>query len=590
MWNRTLTLVRVAGTLLVSGCADNPLIVTDENALAAAISRANAAPDRVDDVGIGVIGRRPLLMADSTLFAIGAEVDSVFILGLKHPGSKRGNWHGEVFVNSDARSQFAAIVSGSDRGISLVGRDSILPVLYLRISSKDALTWLRRQPFVDYLEPNALPRGDRALLSSDGCDAPLVTDPVTYDSNGEIINPPFVTENLYKAWIVSQGGGVTLGLADTRIPSNQTEFYPTASRPDLGFATGLSGGRLFEQQDGGGADFSHAVRMGIIMAAPRNGIGTNGVAWRANLRSGAALSGINIQWGPSMTQIMLGVRYAANEENGNVKHVVAMAFGQITGSDLLADEIRRLYYQRDVVFIGAAGTGVPNWPGGGSDVVIFPASMPEVLAVSGTTMSGGKDPESSGNAKVELTAIVPNLVGNYNLFTTGPSSATTTQMSHSSSATAVISGVAALVRSRFPQLNNEGVRFQLTRRFLGGCGTGRNDWKPVVDALAAVGSFCGNRLIADIAPVEFNCLYSPAQTITVYTSPVIGQNPFTFLWGNGSTQASTAYTVSPPQGTTKLWYNTTSVSLTATDPLLEESRSESVFILARVRDLTTCRR
>ena len=95
-------------------------------------------------------------------------------------------------------------------------------------------------------------------------------------------------------------------------------------------------------------------------------------------------------------------------------------------------------------------------------------------------------------------------------------------------------------------------------------------------------------MLGSIAPVEFNCLYSPAKIITVYPSPTIGQNPFTFAWSNGSTQQSTTYAVYPPQGTTKLWYNTTAVSLTATDPMLGESRTESTFILARVKDLTTC--
>ena len=400
------------------------------------------------------------------------------------------------------------------------------------------------------------------------------------------MNPPFVTENLYKAWVISQGSGVTLGLADAVISWNQTEFFATASVPDGGFATGLSAGRIFEQS-GGGSVCSHAPRMAILMAGPRNGRGTNGVAWKANLRSGGALDGPNIQWGPAMTQIMLGVRYAANEENPNTKHVVAMAFGQWDWSDLLADEISRLYYQRDVLFVGAAGTGFPNIFGG-SDVVVFPASMPEVLAVSSTTTAGGKDPASSGNAKVELTALTDNLVGNLNIYSTATNSNTLTQLSHSSSATAVISGVAALVRSRFPTLNNVSVRFQLTRRSLGDCTPGRQDWKPVVDALAAVGSFCGSNVLGSIAPVEFNCLYSPAKTVTVYPSPTIGQNPFTFVWSNGSTQASTTYTAYPPQGTTKLWYNTTAVSLTATDPMLGESRTESVFILARVNALSTC--
>jgi Subtilase family len=160
-----------------------------------------------------------------------------------------------------------------------------------------------------------------------------------------------------------------------------------------------------------------------------------------------------------MTQIMLGVRYAANETDLSRKHVVAMAFGQEHHSDLLSEEITRLYYGQDVRFIAAAGTNVPYylWHGGGSAVVTYPASKLEVMAVSATETDGSKNPDSSGNDKVELTAFSKNTVGNYNLYGYLPgvsNSNTTTELNHSSASTTVISGVAALVRTRFPRMTN----------------------------------------------------------------------------------------------------------------------------------------
>ena len=506
----------------------------------------------------------------------------------------RGSYNGEVFVDETSRQGSSAALRNASLGIRIIGGDSILPVLYAKVPTRQALSRLRQFAFVDYVEPNRVGK-DYALNSGDPCAVPAPGLPITYDANGEIVNPPFVTQNIVAAWAINQGQGATLGLADALVDDGQKEFYADAAYTNSGFTGGLSGGRFFEQQTPApgvtGSTCSHATRMAIIMAAPRNGWGTNGVAWKASLRSGGAIEGPNIQWGPAMTQIMLGVRYAANETDASRKHVVAIAFGQTSHSDLLSDEINRLYYTKDVLFIGAAGTNVPEYPGGGTDVVVFPASKNEVFAVSATETDGTRNPQSSGNAKVELTAFSKNLVGNFNIngWIPGASNSnTTTELNHSSAATAVISGVAALVRTRFPQMTNEQVRAQLKARTLTQCYL-RNDWKPVVDALAATGSFCGSRVLGPILPIEFNCLYSPAKSVTVTTSALLGQNPFTFAWSNGSSQASTTYTVYPPQGPTKLWYNTTQVALTVTDQLSGDSRTESAFVLARVNDLSTCR-
>ena len=570
----------------VVACADSGRPIVETPNLFARTDRANAAPERNSDRDYLDASKRYSDESDSSLFRLASTGDTTFVVGVKIPGTRRGVWKGEVYVDETLRRSSQMALSDSSAGFRVVGGDSLLPVLYVKVSTREALAKLRRLPFVDYVEPNTVGK-DFSARSGDPCGVPAPGLPISYDANGEIVNPPWVTENIVAAWQVNQGEGVTLGLADALIDFGQTEFY--ADSWTGGFTGGLSTGRLFEQQTAApgvtGSTCSHGSRMATLMAAPRNGYGTNGVAWRANLRSGGAIEGPNIQWGPSITQIMLGVRYAADETDASRKHVVAMAFGQTSHSDLLSDEINRLYYQHDVLFIGAAGTNVPNYPFGGSSVVIFPASKGEVLAVSATELDGTKNPESSGNGKVELTAFSKNLVGGYNIYSWvsgANSSNTVTELNHSSAATAVISGVAALVRTRFPQMTNVQVRAQLLARTLTVCNE-RSDWKPVVDALAAVGSFCGYRFMTKPPQVNFASANSPPQTVTVSLSPLlIPQNTFSHVWFNGSTQTSTTITVYPPPGTPGVWRVAASVSVTGTDHVLGQSRTETLPIMARV--------
>lgn len=577
MRSKALKLLVVSCALSLAACADRALAPT---ASLDVISRASQVPERNSE--LEAAGRGVGHLTDSALFRTGARGDATFIVGMKLPGTRRGNWRGERFVTAAQLLRFTDILARVSRDIRVVATDTLITAAIVRVPTAALLAQVRSQPFVDYVEPANTDSTFRAANSNGDCNGwPLPEQPFNQDAYGEYINNKFDIEHIRQAWAISQGFGVSLGLADMVIDSATSEVFPSGADPMSGFASGLSSARTFAQQAGsGGAVCTHAARMAMLMAGPRNQRGTNGVAYGASMRSGARITSPQTEVNINMYTVLEGIRYAADEANLSAKHVVAMAFGQLSWSNMLSDEITRLYYQKDVVFIGAAGTDVPGFLGGAS-VVIFPAAMNEVLAASATTVTGQRDPASSGNAKVELTAITPNNIG------PAPTGGLS-QLNHSSAATAVISGVAALVRARFPFYNNEQVRYQLTRRTLQMCET-RQDWKPVVDALAAVGSFCGTHLIGSLPLVTFQCKYSPAQVVTVYTDMLLGQNPFTFAWSSGSTQQSATYVVSPPQGSEGLWYNTTNVALSVTDTMSGETRSENDFILAKVLGGPKCR-
>jgi subtilisin family serine protease len=321
-----------------------------------------------------------------------------------------------------------------------------------------------------------------------------------------------------------------------------------------------------------------------------------GVAWRANLRSGAALTEVNIQFAPPMSQIARGVRFAANQYSLLPK-VVAMAFGQLTGSDLLSDVIQDLTWNFDVVFIGAAGTDVPAEVGG-DGVIIFPASLPWVLAVTSANASGNPDPGTSNHPLARLSALRDNVVGPMLFSGVHPTLGycesclvNHSSFSGSSGATAVISGVASLVRSRFPWMSNEQVRDQLVSR---SSPQGVYPFpRPHVDALAALGSFCGRMI--DFEPdvyVDFETTSDPPRTLQISGMNSCGgfQAPLSYTWNAAtdeeplpsySSGASVTVMIFPPSSASSQFVESGSVLATITDPTLGSSVQRHVRIHRR---------
>ena len=98
--------------------------------------------------------------------------------------------------------------------------------------------------------------------------------------------------------------------------------------------------------------------------------------------------------------------------------------------------------EKDVVLVAGAGNRDQ-----GHSVVMSPANVPGVIAVSGTRRDGRAHPGSAQGPEVVLAAPMEEIIGAVSVSPNGYGVATGT-----SDATALVSGVAALVRSRFPDL------------------------------------------------------------------------------------------------------------------------------------------
>lgn len=362
------------------------------------------------------------------------------------------------------------------------------------------------------------------------------------------------------AWRRSPGGvGITMGLVDTGLDSSQPDLLAY-------FADGASGGRGIwtdatkpspfavygagypPWQDG----CAHGTHMAGTIAAPMDGRGIVGVAWRSNLATirhhndvANLYSAGDDTWASAQAIDSAARKYGAR--------IITMAWGVVdANSGVITNAIQYWYYYDDdrvkVLFVGAAGTSGSWLPSSTKDVV-FPASLAEVMAVTGVYTTG-PDPqrpeyyvgqENHYGSKVELAAVV-GMPTEANLFV-GESGLGRTD--NSSNAAAIVSGIAALTWAYYPWMSRDQVRQQLRGAgTAGGYGPTATDveGKPigygVVNAHKALGgmyvaSISGSTLIAPQSG------YDPV-TKRYYMAKAGGSGPFEYYWYN--TGATTPYT------------------------------------------------
>jgi subtilisin family serine protease len=366
-------------------------------------------------------------------------------VGLKAAGGVRGTYRGKVLVDRNEKAQGRAAVL-AQRGVELVAADELLPMLEVRLADQAALSAIRKLPFVDYVEPVIVPQEVSPLAGIGGCGwGSTWTGDRQYTSTNDVYSQKFTGMNIPAAWDYSSGAGITIGLIDSGISSGQGQFTTS-------FNSGASSGRTLKllkiaSQPSVYDDCGHGTRMAGIIAAPRDGQSVGGIAYRANLVSVRHASGVAAV---NSSDAKASVRLA----NQNGAQVIVMAWESLNWLWAVSDEIEYWHYGRQVLFFGAAGTS-GCWDGILDSNVIFPADMPEVVAVTGVTYpSGGVPCGIHHGSEVELTSYL-------DVPSTGRYTGDVVGMGGSSNATAVVGSVAALVWSRNPGMTRDQVRARL---------------------------------------------------------------------------------------------------------------------------------
>ena len=368
------------------------------------------------------------------------------MVGLKSPGAPRGVYRGKVLIDVQAWPKAEQAVL-AQKGVTLLRRDDLLPTLEVRLASTVALRAVRKLGVVDYVEP-VVAKGDLSSFAGvGGCGwGSTWTGDRQYTTSGDIYSQKLTAMGIPSAWSYSSGAGVTIGLIDTGISQSQGQFTST-------FTAGESAGRTIRFMyisptfTSAWDACGHGTRMAGIIAAPRDGVNVGGIAYRANLVSVRHADGVAAV---SSSDAKYSVRGAA--QNGS--KVVVMAWESLNWWWQVSDEIEYWHYSRPILFMGAAGTS-----GCGDGIldsnVVFPADMPEVVAVTGVTYPGGGVPCGIHHGSdVELTAYL-------DVPSTGRYTGDVVGMGGSSNATAIAGAVAALVWSRNPAMTRDQLRARL---------------------------------------------------------------------------------------------------------------------------------
>ncbi|WP_434618072.1 S8 family peptidase [Arthrobacter sp. A5] len=322
------------------------------------------------------------------------------------------------------------------------------------------------------------------------------------------------TYGITKAWDVSKDAGVKVAVIDSGIDG---------THPDLNGAlvggTDVSGSGGADGQKGIGAEPVHGTLVATLLAGRGHAAsgsasagpdgrpiptqvgpgddGVIGVAPEAQLLTVSAWLGSTNPSGKSVEeQIPAAVRWAVD----NGAKVINMSLGSTSTAWPQSWDDAFLYaQQKDVVIVAAAGNRKT-----GSAQVGAPATIPGVLAVAGLDHDGTASQDSSSQGiTIGVSAPAEKLVG-------GLPGGGYADWSGKSGAAPIVAGVAALIRSEFPDMSAA----QVINRIVT---TAKGKGEPIPNALYGYGLLDAEAAVtADVPVVSENPLGSIADWIRVH--------------------------------------------------------------------------
>jgi len=225
-------------------------------------------------------------------------------------------------------------------------------------------------------------------------------------------------------WPISQGEGVTVAIVDRGVDDGYRlhELRNGVVLPGVD----ISG---YDEDSKGKADVNgHGTFMALLVAARGGGNGATGIAPKSTILPVKILSGVDTQ---------KGIRWAADHG----AQVINMSIAHIRiGEHCSANLQSAINYaiERDVVIVAAAGN-----EGDEENNVLEPASCPGVLAVGAVDQSGRPWVKTQRHDYVDVAAPGADLpVRDYY--------GEWTKTSGTSNSSALVAGLAALVRAKFP--------------------------------------------------------------------------------------------------------------------------------------------
>jgi subtilisin family serine protease len=248
------------------------------------------------------------------------------------------------------------------------------------------------------------------------------------------------------AWSVTEGSGVTVAVIDSGVnPAVSDLTSSVITGPDYtGVTTSPS------SQDWG----VHGTWMASLIAGHGHDGGLSGVIGIAPEARILSIRVIPDRGDPHYRQyerepetliqqsLADGIRYAITHG----AQVISMSIGYSTQSGVVREELQQAYDRGVVVIASAGNSGAPVGPGrDGEAPESFPANYPGVISVGAVGLSGAVAGFSSDNLSVQVAAPGVSV----------PAEGRDQQywsVSGTSPACALVAGVAALIKSKYPGL------------------------------------------------------------------------------------------------------------------------------------------
>jgi subtilisin family serine protease len=236
-----------------------------------------------------------------------------------------------------------------------------------------------------------------------------------------------------QVWPLSEGTGVTVAVLDSGVQ---------ASVPDLRGVV-LPGGDATGHHTNGETDFNtigdgHGTMMSVLIAGRGFGTGMAGIAPGAQILPVVVNAGA-LDTSAAPGPIAAGIEYAVNQ--GAQVISIPQAGRSLSASGCDSGEQAAVAYalSRDVVVVAAAGNTTLTGTG-----PVQPASCAGVLAVGAVQQNGSLWPGSTRQPYVAVAAPGADLV------TSGRDGRLVAGVEGTRSASALVSGAVALIRSRYP--------------------------------------------------------------------------------------------------------------------------------------------
>lgn len=274
----------------------------------------------------------------------------------------------------------------------LVFGDKSLPYFNIRIWDYEILANLRNFSVVRYAEPMGFGFENQGPLRSDsGCGGNSgIANPSPSDyftaPQGPRVSWNFIDMKIHKAWKAgSRGNGITMGIIDTGISSDQAKLNSQ-------FSGGLSGSRTVErygfhdpcflfffcENDGIDDLCGHGTNMAGTAAGPASSDGSfAGVAFQSNLIGIRAAEDVIHDSSAEQDGVSDAFTFLGNRADVDI---ISMSMGNLFSSGQITDAINFAYNQGKMIFT-AAGTSFEFTSFVG---VIFPATLSNTIAVTGT--------------------------------------------------------------------------------------------------------------------------------------------------------------------------------------------------------------